>query len=107
MKIKKMRKKVNTVDVFGETFKIKLREENDEDCLGDCDSDGRIITINPELKGEILIRTLAHEFTHAALDTGGICELLGADQQEAVCRVNEHLVMVFLQFFKDIVDLEV
>jgi len=102
MRIKKPHKN-SKISVFGENFNIKFVTLNlSEHELGECNCMTKLIQIRPGLTKELTVKTIAHELTHAAIGISGLTELLSPAQEEAICIVNEHLLFVFTEYFKDI-----
>ncbi len=73
---------------------------------GDFDLDGPEIRLSIDLQKkpvEFQYEILAHELTHAALGLAGVSEVLGDDNEEAVCRnVQQILFPVFRQLLVDV-----
>ena len=83
--------KPTSVKIMGRKIAIKWvprLEDNDEKVSGLYHPDTKSIEVDPDDPEPWA--TLLHEMFHAALDIGGVAQVLTLEQEEAVCRAVEN-----------------
>jgi len=92
----KKTKKPASVVIFGKTVLVEYKplyankEEGDEVLSGKYNVNDRVITMDDSLEGAKFSHTLFHEMIHAALDIGGVGEVLDEKTEEAIAKTIEN-----------------